>query len=243
MTISLSFAWASLDQFASNSISMTLLLWHKVSIYLASLSQRQISYEKSRNDSQGSFSKQVCMNNRWLVWQISRGQASVDETDVLLCDVQDTCRQSKGKMLEIQTFSTYCKSTLRSKIQTHDKTAGLSLNPQKNEHLITVTKNNSVQSRSVCSFLITSNGEKSFDYLFFFACKFHKHMVTAHEWPIYTRYRWEMSNVTFVGGVAVSHDHLDRSRVFQTLHLLKKWQCHMTIWVFHISTFLLKSKS
>lgn len=84
MTILLSFTWAILSQFASNFINMTLLSWHEVSIYLASLSQRQISYEASRNDSQGSFSKQVRMNNKWLVWQIRRGQASVGETDVLL---------------------------------------------------------------------------------------------------------------------------------------------------------------
>lgn len=70
------------------------------------------------------------MNNECLVWQIRRGQASPEEADVLLCDVWDACRQSKDKMLEIQTISIYCEREIRD---TCDKTAGLSPNPQKRE--------------------------------------------------------------------------------------------------------------
>lgn len=87
----------------------TSLIWPccrdiKVSIYLASLNQRQISYGKSCNDSQGSCSKQVCMNNECLVRQIRRGQASVWTKQMCWCAMCGiiVCR---GRTLEIQTSS------------------------------------------------------------------------------------------------------------------------------------------
>lgn len=75
------------------------------------------------------------MNNRWLLWQIRTGQASVEEADVLLCDERDACRQSKGRMLEAQTISTYCKSLLDQKYGFVTKLQRLSLNPEKREKI------------------------------------------------------------------------------------------------------------
>lgn len=40
----------------------------------------------------------VYMNNKWLVWWIRRGQASVGEADMLLCVVSYGCQRSEGRM-------------------------------------------------------------------------------------------------------------------------------------------------
>lgn len=69
----------------------------------------------------GRFPSWFCMNNRWLVWHTRRGQASAEETAVLLCDVQDTCRQSKGENAGDKDGCPIVNPS-RAKIDTHAKT-------------------------------------------------------------------------------------------------------------------------
>lgn len=152
----------------------------------------------------GSCSKQVCMNNEWLVWQIRRGQTSAEEAAcVAVWCVGCAGREYPG---DEDNFISPASGPRIRKADTCDTTADLSLSPR-----VTNYCHKKIQhSRARVFIFYHSKWWKVIWIIYFFSlnsdCRFHKHMVTAHWWPFYT------------GGRC------------QTLQLPKDWKCHVTFW-------------